>query len=184
MEKKRIDSIGKPPLQGMSKHPHVFLAFIDTKRDLKPMLGFWRRNDKKQWVLAEKIADPCFNERFWAFKRGDTYFFVTDSGKVYAARKPDKGDRKLEPLWVEKGKPVVAAITDTASGKTFLFGRNDKPGPKDAKGFWFELDEKLRPRPFDPKAVEAVRADLLKTVAEYARFLHAAKKLKLPALDK
>ena len=184
MEQARKDAIGKPLPDGYDKPFPIHPKSIDSKRDLKPMLVFWEHNDKKQWVLTEKIEKPSFNERFWAYKIGTSYFFLTDSGKLYLARKPKEGDRKLEPIWDDKTKPIVGVITDTATNKVFLFGRNDKPAEKEAKGFYFELDEKPTALSFDPKKANAAKGDILLTAAEYARFLHAEKKVKIPSLDK
>ncbi len=151
--------------------------WMDVKDPLKPMLGIWRHDDRGQWELVEKIKDPCIKERFHVFPQGTSYFFVTDTGKVYVAKKPATGERKIEEVWVDKRRPVVGAITDTASGKTFLFAAESD---RSAKLCYFELAEKPDPCEFERKAM--VDKKLPAPVAVPAAFtfiLVADKKIKI-----
>jgi hypothetical protein len=148
-----------------------------TKEPMKPMMGFWHKDDRGQWALVESIKNPCFNERFHAFVQGTSYFFVTDSGRVYVAKKPETGERKIEEVWLDKKRPINGAITDTASGKTFLFGAASNDSPK---MFYFELTEKPQPVEFERKAlVDKKLLPPLDIPVAYAHVLLAEKKIKL-----
>ncbi len=151
-----------------------------AKNPLKPMLGIWHNDDYGQWALIEKIKDPCFNERFQVFVQGTTYFFVTDSGKIYLAKKPAQGDRTIEEVWKKADQPITGALTDTASGKTFLFGQKGKVGAKDPKPFYFELAEKPDLVEFEEKVLVREKVpEPLQTVKAYAHLLAADKKIKI-----
>ncbi len=149
----------------------------NAKEPLKPMLGFWHKNEGGQWALVDKVKNPCFNERFHVFPDGTTYYFVTDSGKVYVSKKPDKGERKLEEVWIDKKRPINGAITDTASGKTFLFGAEGNDSPK---LFYFELSEKPELCEFERKSlVDTKLLPPLDIPTTYAHLLAADKKIKI-----
>jgi|GEM_PF-3413340 hypothetical protein len=146
---------------------------------LKPMMGFWHLDAKWRWVMIDQFEDPPFNERFHAFVKGTTYFFLTDSGKVYVSKKPAKGEREMEVLWDNERHPITAALEDADAGKVFLFGKANKGDMLD-KDFYWELDEKVQCVDYDPSAVKPVKTvEPLKTVMEYARFLADEKKIKL-----
>jgi len=182
IEATRKNSIGKRPMSGMSKHPATngTRKWREAKEPLKPMLGVWHKDERDQWALTEQIKDPSFNERFHVFVQRTTYFFVTDSGKVYLSKKPEKDERKLEEVWNKRDQPIVGAITDTASGKTFLFGRKGKADAKDAKMFYFELSEKPELVDFTADVlVHKKMPEPLETVMSYAYLLIADKKIKI-----
>ncbi len=102
---------------------------------------------------------------------------MTDSGKLYVARKPDKGERKLEEVWVDKKRPIHGAITDTASGKTFLFGAELADSPQ---FFYFELSDKPEICKCDrPKLIDKRLPRSLDVSISYARILVADKKIKV-----
>ncbi len=148
-----------------------------VKEALKPMLGFWHLDERGQWALVDKVKNPCFNERFHVFPTGTAYYFVTDSGKVYISKKPDKGERTIEEVWIDKKRPINGAITDTASGKTFLFGAEliDSPKP-----FYFELSEKPQLCPFERRPlIDKSLPRSLDISLSYAKVLLADKKIKI-----
>jgi hypothetical protein len=183
IEETRKASVGKPPLEGTEGHPAAMLrgpGWTKRKDPLKPiMLGVWLKDARGQWALVDRFQDPPFKERFHAFVKGTTYFFLTDSGKVYVSKKPDKGERKLESLWDNPKYPIVAALEDADTGKVFLFGKAHK-GDMPGKDFYWELDETVRRVDYDPSAVKPIKTvQPLKTVMEYARFLADEKKIKL-----
>jgi hypothetical protein len=136
--------------------------------------------DKQIWGdprwRREGTIDVGFTEGFHALGKGDDYYFLTVSGKLYRAPKPDKGDdRKMETVWDDAKRPVVAFITDADADRTFLFC---KPGA-DGKGVYFEMDAKPDPQPYDgSKVPEAKADDPLPAVLAYAKTLLADKRIK------
>lgn len=82
-------------------------------------------------------------------------------------------------LWDDAKRPIIAAVTDASTNKTFLFGR---PEDKEAKPFYFELAEKPKPTEFDADVIKPPLKppEPLKTVMGYARFLADQKEIKLP----
>ncbi len=181
IEKRRAEEASKPLPKGKKKRPPVYgpkLADAPGGPLDGGFLGVWAVDRRGQWALVEQIQPP-FSERFQVFALGTTWFFVTDSGKVYAGKKPAKGKpRKLEPWWSEPGLPIIAVVQDAETGRTFLFGRAARKADKD---FYVELGERPVPRPFVPadlKAVETV--DPLKTMMQYAGLLVKDKKIALP----
>ena len=183
IEKQRTNSVRKPLETEGEAQPATRASggeWEKVKNPLKPMLGVWHKSDRGQWALVEQIKNPCFNERFHIFVQGTAYFFVTDSGKIYLSKKPEKGERTLEEVWKKPGQPIVGAITDTASGKTFLFGRKGKADAKDAKMFYFELSEKPELVDFTADVlVHKKMPEPLETVMSYAYLLIADKKIKI-----
>jgi hypothetical protein len=125
-----------------------------------------------KWKDVDSI-EADFKEPFHAFMTGTTYFFVTESGNVYAAEKPAMGKRKLKPLWKEETRRVTAIVEDLDRKKTFLFGKvSDKAEENKGKLFYFELTEKPQPRYFDAAELKPVKAqEPLKTVAQFAQLL-------------
>ncbi len=71
------------------------------------------------WKELERFAAD-FQEQFMIFAKGSTYFFVMESGKVYMAKKAEKGERKLELVWADEKRTIVAIIDDQDRGKVFL----------------------------------------------------------------
>lgn len=143
--------------------------------------GHWDAK-KKAWVdgpwkRGEEIT-VGFEEPFQALEQDGTYYFVTDSGKLYAAPKATaKGKpRPMKAVWDDKARPLSTFVTDADAGRTFLF---TKPGKAGEKAVWFELAEKAAPTEYDPAKLPAAKGDEpLRTVLRHARFLAAASKLK------
>ncbi len=173
----RISAAKKTPEGTKEKARDWWQAYEPLKH---PMLGVWYPDEHQEWALGDQIKDPPFNERFHAFVKGETYFFLTDSGKVYMSKKPEKGDRKLELLWDNDRCPITAALEDADTGKVFLFGKAAKDDGQ-GKDFYWELDETVNRRDYDPSQIKSIDTlEPLKTVMEYARFLADEKEIKLP----
>jgi hypothetical protein len=121
---------------------------------------------------------PGFCESFQWLARGNTYYFVTASGKLYATttRSFWTGRRRVEPLWEDAGRPITHFLTDADADRTFLFTKPAKPGEL---GVFFELGDKPEPKPYDLSKIKASKADEpLKGAVERSRFLADRKLLK------
>ena len=132
-----------------------------------------------EWKLVEKIV-PVFKERFQIVMQGNTYYFITASGKLYrtGARGILTGQRSIEPVWDDASRPITHFITDADANRTFLFC---KPAKKDEPGVFFEMGPKPEPKPYDLSKVKPAKAEEpLKSVLERARFLADQKLLKNP----
>jgi hypothetical protein len=126
-----------------AKDPRAIGVYMGTHVPDKPMK--WKR---------EEIIPVPFNEPFIVAAKGDHYFFTTESGKVYIAKKQANGPRKVELLWGDKDRPIELVFADNDKDKTYVFGREHK-AIITAKQFYFELAEK-------PKVVEFTVGDLKK----------------------
>jgi hypothetical protein len=135
-----------------------------------------QRWKKAQWVEEESLP-VVFKEPFQVLGKGDDYFFVTRSGKLYLTRKPARGQQgKMELLWDKPGQRIFAMISDADSGRSFLFCRAARLGGKRS---YFELNEKASPVLYDPASVKEPNAkEPLRTVLHCARVLAAQKKIK------
>jgi hypothetical protein len=153
-------------------NPHWSLTAYDFQ-------GEWKAKEKEwgegKWSGREPIA-VAFKEAFQVAARGDDYYFITTSGKVYRSPKPDKGkERKTEAVWEDAKRPVVAFLQDIDAGKSFVFCKQDKDG----KGVYFELAAKPEECPYDARGIKPAKADdPLPAVLGYAKVLLADKKIK------
>jgi hypothetical protein len=128
-----------------------------------------------KWT-AEEMLTPAFQEPFQAFAVGQTYLFVTQSGKVYAAPKAEKGERQMKAVWDDPERPVVGLLSDADNDRLFLFC---KPSRGPDKGVYFELSAKPDPLPYDLAGFPPSKADEpLRTLLRYAQFLAAERKIK------
>jgi hypothetical protein len=134
--------------------------------------GWWGNGT---WKREGNIA-VGFRESFRVIGQGDDYFFVTQSGRLYRAPKPDKGtDRKMDTVWKDDQRPIVAFITDADADRSFLFCKPDKDG----KGVYFEMSDKPDPQSYDATKFPEVKPDdPLPAVLGYAKILVADKKIK------
>jgi len=129
-------------------------------------------------ILVDEIV-PSFDEPFWVVPRDKSYFFVTDSGKLFVSRPVVKGKRIMEPVWNDPDRPILGALTDTNKDTHFLFGRVKK-GKDAGKSFFFEVSD--RPQAefynFDPAETRDA-PEPLRTAVEYGLALVRAKKVTL-----
>jgi hypothetical protein len=134
--------------------------------------GWWGNG---KWKRVGSIA-VGFREAFRILAKGDDYYFVTASGRLYCAPKPDQGgDRKMDAVWKGEKRPVVAFITDADADRSFLFCKPDQDG----KGVYFEMSDKPDPQPYDAGKIPAAKPeDPLPAVLAYAKILVADKKIK------
>ncbi len=159
-------------LEEVKKAPRVFSSYLgEGEWDAKE--GVWK---PKPWKL-EWSAPPAFVEPFQALSLGDDFYFATRSGALFRAAKPATGtDRVLTPVWGSKKQRIKAFITDSATGKTFLFVPPARVGGKPA---FFELSDKPKLVEYDPKLVPLPPvAEPHRTILHATRILVALKKIK------
>jgi hypothetical protein len=132
--------------------------------------------DLRRWSREGSIQ-VGFREPFWALGRGDDFYFLTRSGKLFRAPKPAKGkDRAIEAVWGAPGRPITAVLGDAGSGRTFLFV---PPAAGKGKPAFFELAPKPKLGEYDPAAVPPPRsAGPDRALLHLARVLVALKKVK------
>jgi hypothetical protein len=137
-------------------------------------------NWETEWKRkAEEDVAAGFLEPFFAYSAGDTYFFVTVSGKLFAAPKPDEGVRDAEAVWRDVRQPIRVVLTDTASQTTFAFTRPDPDEGGKGESVYFPLANKLRPTAYDPDRLPKVKVEgPLKEVLPLAQFLLAEKRIR------
>jgi hypothetical protein len=130
--------------------------------------------DKVKWDVTwaeQEVIAADLNEQFTVFQQGADYFFVTDSGKAYIAKKREKGPRQAEPIWIDASRPIIGMIADVDRGETFVFAKN-KRAVIGAKDCYFALADKPRVVEFSPFDLTPVKApEPLRTVTQYARLL-------------
>jgi hypothetical protein len=106
---------------------------------------------KAKWTPVEHI-EVGFKEPFQVLAKGEDYYFLTQTGKLYVAAKPKKGKmRKVVPVHTDSKRRVVTFLTDADSNKTFLFC---KPANKGEQPTFFELSDKPKPKGYDAPKVE------------------------------
>jgi hypothetical protein len=129
----------------------------------------------KPWAEEADIAVK-FTEPFYALGKGEDYYFVTASGKVFVARKPAKGThRTMEVVWSDPRRPVRLFLTDADAGRTYLFvGR----GGASRRPAFFELAPKPKLEEYEPAQAGGPSLHPLRHVQRYARLLIALKKIK------
>jgi hypothetical protein len=171
----------------------VYFDFLPTTETTMIVFVLWKGNIHVWSCVANKSKGPytefdvkCIEEkdekiaievreRFRVFGKGRTYYFVTQSGRLYCSPKPPgKGSRKAEALWNDEKSPIRGVICDTASERTFVF---TEPAKKGGERVYLELAEKIETRPYERVPVEGVK-EPLKTVMEYAQVLVKDKRIK------
>jgi hypothetical protein len=136
---------------------------------------------EKDWESGknhdEGHIEPLFHEAFQVVAKGDDYYFLTASGKVYVSKKPEKEKpRTMDTFWTDADQPIIAFVTDANKERTFVFTKNKK---KDDKDVYFELAGKPDPKAYKLKKIDGVKIDEpLKSVLEYAHVLRDDKRLK------
>jgi hypothetical protein len=122
------------------------------------------------WV-KEYTIDCLFHEPFRVIAVGNDAYFLTNSGQLYRAAKPEKGThRKLELIYNEPHQPIAAVITDADKAQTFLFCPSSEGKPA-----VFQLAEKPRLRSYDEKLYRpgTEGPPELRKVIGYARVLQS-----------
>jgi hypothetical protein len=153
------------------KTARVFFFVIKTKKieswetemDVKTEINA-RGQEITRWKAAADGRKPetiesVFTEDFYVFKREADYYFVTQSGNLYVAPPPKKGEksRTMRALWDDAKKPIVAVLSDADHDKVWLFAK-DKG--KDAKrDLYFEMKEIIKPESFDRAALVGVNLE-------------------------
>jgi hypothetical protein len=159
--------------------PRWSMEVYETRTRWDAKAREWRGDE---WSRVESVG-VGFHEPFQMLARGEGYYFVTASGKLFAAPKVPKGQaRVMRPVWADPRQPVVAFVTDADAGWTWLFCAGEPEEAKVApaqKAVYFELSEE--PRPLRCRADDLPKAEgdePLRTVLRYARFLRDQGKLK------
>lgn len=123
--------------------------------------------------IPTDIAEP-----FAVYPGPDGAYFIAtcSSGKIFYSPRPSQGKRELRGVWTDAASPVRFLVADAGSGKTFAFTQPAKDA-KNGKNVYFELAETVKPANYDVKP-EKPNGPVIDTVAQYARFLVAEKKIK------
>jgi hypothetical protein len=152
--------------------PHWSLKVYRYKGAWNIRADEWKNGN---WVEEESLP-VAFKESFHVLGKAEDYYFVTRSGKLFAARKPARGKtRTMQLLWDDPSRPIRTLITDADSGRSFLFCKA-KAGEKPC---FFELDGKPKPLPYDPNSVISSKAqEPLRNLLICARVLVAQGKIK------
>jgi hypothetical protein len=135
--------------------------------------------EKKRWrVTADEqnfeSFPSIFLEDFYVFVAKDTYYFVTESGKLYYAppRATGEKSRAMQELWWDTKRPIVAVIEDADRGKVWLFAKDKNAGAK--FDLYFEMKETIRYELFDPTALTPSKVEgRAKLLLEYLPLISA-----------
>jgi hypothetical protein len=152
----------------------VFVLQNDKEIKVWDCRGKWQP-DKGEWQVncqrrPQEDFRAAFLEPFYVFAQEDDNYFLTQSGKLYIARAPEKGKRRqMEALWQDKSKPLTTFISDNDHKKAYCFGKS-KDGKEE---FFFELAPKVQPQPVPRKEIQPVQVEQprLRTVLEYVQVL-------------
>ncbi|MCE9533100.1 MAG: hypothetical protein K8T89_18535 [Planctomycetes bacterium] len=128
----------------------------------------WPKNfDQKKYVQwnmrwydkPQETFHLGFTEPFTVFSSNHTYFFVTNSCKLYTAGKVG-GKWEVVKTWAEDDRPICAVITDAETNRSFAFaqGYNRADGSR-AKDVYFELNAKLTPIEFDLSKIKLIKGE-------------------------
>ncbi|MBY0230103.1 MAG: hypothetical protein K2W96_12545 [Gemmataceae bacterium] len=148
-------------------------SFMSYRCEVKPgpkgkgwKPGPWKR---------EAVLNVAFKEHFQAFQKGDSWFFLTASGRLFVCG-PGAEPGKRGPVRHVIGdarRPVLATVVDALKDKTFLFLATDK-GPA-----FFELSDKPKLVHYAPKLAKVPEGDEpLRSVMHKARVLAALGRIK------
>jgi len=134
---------------------------------------------KRKWKTTEdgknlEKIQSLFAEDFYLFLRKDDYYFVTESGKLFHAAPPKKGEksRTMKVLWEDAKRPIVAVIEDADNDKVWLFAKDKNAGAK--LDLYFEMKDTIRTETFDPTKLRPVNVEgRAKTLLEYLPLISA-----------
>jgi hypothetical protein len=105
---------------------------------------------------------------FYVFIRENDYYFVTQSGKLFVAPPPAKGEkaRTMKELWKGDAFPISAVIEDADNDKVWLFTKSKRKG--ETQAVYFEMSSKIEPRKFDHAKLAPVNVEgRAKVLLEY-----------------
>jgi hypothetical protein len=137
----------------------------------------WDRK-KGVWVPGrwskECELPVAFKEHFQALQKGDGWFFLTASGRLFVCKPgPEPGKRMIAHVIGDRKRPVLGTIVAPKEDKTFLFIESEK-GPA-----IFELSDRPRLVVYDPKAAKMPDGDEpLRGIMHKARVLVALGRIK------
>lgn len=156
------------PLQDRTTPRWSFTCYA-TRSRWDPVASEWKRSPWK----PEFSLEVGLREAFHALSKGEDYYFLTESGRLFRAARPIKGTfRKMETTYAERDRPVAVFLTDADNGRVFLFrhayGVRGKPAVA-------ELAPRLAWREYDPALYRPGSAGPteLRRVVGYARVLQA-----------
>jgi hypothetical protein len=184
-ERQQVEHRAPPPIQPYEAARGVAIDFVPlsdhearvfffptkmstTIESWEMAWGFKKGKNRKgkeitAWQLIADERNPetiesVFTEDFYVFKRDASYFFVTQSGKLYVAPPAKKGEksRTMKALWDDAKRPIVAVLEDADNGKVWLFAKDETPSAKG--GLYFEMKEKIQTESFDPAKLKPVDA--------------------------
>jgi len=90
----------------------------------KPYVLDWDKleNVGDWWKI--QTVETTLDEPFYGFLHGGTYFFVTDSGRLYTTKKQEKGRTRLEEIRLPNNQQVVGILSEVQGDKTFAFTKD------------------------------------------------------------
>jgi hypothetical protein len=123
----------------------LFFELSNGRISMDAYVFHWECDDPKEsrasgiWDHAVEhlgeFAVPFF-ESFHVAADDGSYFFVTDSGAVYAAEQTGE-EWKTRQVWNDSARPVIAMLTLPDGAGAFLFG----------KDFYFKAGKSMQPKP-------------------------------------
>ncbi len=142
------------------------LFILSAKRmsrwDYRYTAGQDTRANSGEWTWEESW-EADWSGPFYAHAAGPSYYFITESGQVYAAKLSSQGGNgKTKLIW--NGRPrLITLVADASDGKAFAFG----------KDFFFEVKEEVDVRRCEEITVGGTGAeDALRSVIHCGRILH------------
>ena len=160
-----------------------FAFFIHKQRDKTPLEVWYQKlqrpSDSREVDSMEKAkykkmeTEATFFEPFLSYADKERFYFVTQSGKVFAHARPKDNValRKTGTDWDNPNCPVTIVLTDEKSGRTFVAGP-DNTKKDEPKWFWFELSPYPQKKLYEPGPEPKVK-ESLRSVLRFARFLDA-----------
>jgi hypothetical protein len=137
---------------------------VETRRRAQMLLEKRANGESKAdglWEDADNYEKfpSLFAEDFYFFLRQNDYYFVTESGKLYYAPSPKKGEkmRTMKKLWVDAKRPIIAVIEDADHDKVWLFAKDKNAGAK--LDLYFEMKDPIETTSFDPTKLRPVNVE-------------------------
>ena len=112
-----------------------------------------------------------FQEPFWVFGTRDTFIFVSQSRKMYTAKRGGAVS-SIKTLWSDEDWPVVAAVVDVTADTTFFVAQERRP-TGGRKCLRIDKDGKLTETAIDPRKMGTLPfGHPLETCVPFAKYLH------------